>query len=630
MIEISLNNVMKSFGGNPVLQGVDLEVYQRERVALLGQNGAGKTTLFQIITGQAEPDEGTRAVRKSASIGMLAQLPEIPAATTVEALLMSVFEGIWEIKAQLEQIEALMQEPDQATEAVLAQYGRLQEAYEHRGGYRVAEMVERVCQGLAIETEWFEKDFAALSGGEQTRLMLARLLLQGPDILLLDEPTNHLDIAALEWLEEFLNQFPGTVVVISHDRYFLDRVVNRVVELVNGRAESYRGNFSAYLQLKEERYQSQLKQYESEQKKVRQLEAAAKRMHEWAKIADNGSMHRRAFSIEKRAERLAQTERPERVESMRTLFSEQFFSSQEVMVAEALVFAYDRVPIIDQASFRVHKGDRLAICGDNGSGKSTLLRLLLGELEPNSGRVRVGPSIRYAYLPQVVTFSEPSRSVLDTVRHELRESEFAARRLLAQYRFGATAVAKQVANLSGGEQSRLKLCLLMQDDLNLLVLDEPTNHLDILSRQWLEEALRQFGGTMVFVSHDRYFLKRFATRVAELNNGTLHLYDGGYEDYRTARRKEAAIPLKPSLPVRTATRESRQGGVRQPGPVAMAAIEAKIQTAERELADLEREMAEVSHDYSRLDQAYQRKIVLEQELEILYQQWLGCHGETEA
>jgi ATPase subunit of ABC transporter with duplicated ATPase domains len=621
MIEIALKDIHKSYGANPVLQGVSFAVQRGERVALLGENGAGKTTLLKILAGREHCDSGEVALRKGATLGFLEQLPEPAAGVKVREVLESAFAAARAIAAALSRCAALL--GSDPAPARLEEYGRLQAQFEALDGYGIDERMTRVRLGLAIGQDWLEREFDSLSGGEQTRVRLGRLLLQAPTLLLLDEPTNHLDTVSCEWLEEFLQGYPGTVLLISHDRYFLDRVVNRVADLSGGRVELYSGNFSAYRREKEQRQRERLEQYQLEQREIRRLEAAAHRLHEWAKAADNPAMHRQAFNIEKRAARIGQTERPPVAETLQTRFRSADFSGQEVIVAQGLVKAYDGRPILNGLDLRVRQGERVAIFGANGTGKSTLLKVLTGAEPPDSGQVRIGASIRYGYLPQVVVFSDPAAGVLELFRRERRLSEYDARRILARFHFRGEALAKKVAALSGGEKSRLKLCLLMQDELNLLFLDEPTNHLDIASREWLEAALAEFQGTIVFVSHDRYWLNRFPSRIAEFSGGKLRNFIGGYDAFRSCQ--SAGGPEPEPDPERQRQPKSPAKAPSGPRPKPEPDLERTIAAREADLVAIDREMQLYNADSQRLQALYQERETLAAELEELYRRWVDAN-----
>lgn len=623
MIEIALHNIEKYYGANHILKGVTFDVEKGEKVGLLGKNGAGKTTLFKIIGGLEPGDGGDRMVRKGAVAGILDQISVFPVGYTTYDVLRSAYEDLQAVHQQMTDMEKQLA-ANCSQDSILERYGNLQQLFEARGGYMIDDNIARIACGLNFAQGLLQTEFSLLSGGEKTRVMLGRLLLQKPDILLLDEPTNHLDVRAIEWLESFLGEYDGTVVVISHDRYFLDKVVTRIVEINDGKADLYAGNYSFYVAEKEARYERQLDQYEQEQKKIRQLTAAAKRLHEWGQRADNPAMHKQAFNIEKRIERMKKTERPQQEKELNTMFAEQDFSGKEIIVAAGLVKTYAGKAVLDNVDFTVQRGERVALLGDNGSGKSTLLKIITGEVEADAGNAKLGNSIRYAYLPQVISFENPDLSVLDTVRYTLGGSEGEARKLLAKYRFKNEDVYRKAVNLSGGEKSRLWLCLLMQRDVNLLLLDEPTNHLDIASREWLEAALVEYSCTVLFITHDRYFVDKFATRILELRNGKIYGHYDNYEHFRQQRLAAQADAAKSKLPE---TKQPRTGKAkREPAAGKTAAqdlkIEENILALETMLTDLDNQMLLCGNDFTELELLFQQKTEIGNKLEELYQQWV--------
>lgn len=622
MIEIALREVEKYYGSNQVLKGISFEVKTGDRLGLLGKNGAGKTTVFRVITGTDPCDAGVVSIRKGAQLGVLDQYSEFPANWSVSDVLYSAYEDLLEIKQRLTQLERLLACGNDS-EKHLNEYGTLQQLFEARQGYFMEQNIAKICTGLAFPPAFLQQEFNLLSGGEQTKVMLGRLLLKSPDILLLDEPTNHLDVDSLEWLEEYLGEYKGTVLIISHDRYFLNKVVTGVVEIIDGKAELYQGNYAYYVTEKEARQQRQLEKYEQEQKKIQQLEAAAKRLHEWGKQADNPQMHRQAFSIEKRIERMEKTEKPQLEKQLNAKFIHQRFSSGETIVVKDLTKSYDGRVILDGIRFSLRKGERTALLGDNGSGKSTLLKIITGEAAPDRGEIKLGASVSYGHLPQVITFANEEQSVLEMIRMTLAVTEAEARRILARFRFKREDVYKRLDSLSGGERSRLYLCLLMQRQLNLLILDEPTNHLDIESREWLEAALSEFSGSIFFVSHDRYFIDKFAARVLELQNGTLVDYAGGYEFFRQ-KRKEAAASLnsRQSAPLTRPVAKPLRNTVKEKAAATRETVENEIQELEIRRGELELEMSLRNNNYAALDELFHQKAAIEEKIEQLYQVWL--------
>ena len=539
MIDISVSNLVKSFEiGNNLLDGLSFQVEAGERVAILGPNGCGKTTLFRILTGALDYDEGQVTVAPGKRLGLISQLPVYPEGWTAEDVLRDAFRHVTAIRSQMEDLAEQME--TDSSPALLAEYDRLAADFERLGGYETDVQLNRVANGLQIGADMRAQDFESLSGGEKTRLNLARLILEDTEILLLDEPTNHLDLHAVEWLENYLLHFKGTVLTVSHDRYFLDVVARRCIELTGGKAEFYSGNYSFFLQERRRRFEEKQKQYEKDQAKLEQLAKAAEQMHLWA-FMGNDKLHKRAFSMEKRMEKLSRTEKPGVQKKISVKFKERAFSGDEVLAADSLGKAYGGRTLFSDLSFVVEGKERVAIIGDNGSGKTTLVRLITGEEKPDAGWVSMGPSVRSACLPQIVRFQDDSRTACDTMLWECRCSPQEARDRLAAFGFRGEDVFKPVKTLSGGERSRLKLCMLMGGDINLLILDEPTNHLDILSREWMEDALSDYGEALLFVSHDRYFIEKFATRIWAFEGGRVTDFRGGYADYAAWRERQAVF-----------------------------------------------------------------------------------------
>lgn len=530
MIEVSLSNVHKYFGDKHVLKGISFEVTTGERVGLVGQNGAGKTTVFNAITTPHFIDDGFVKIYRGRTVGVLDQLPVYPDGYTVYNVLESGFHNVLDIKQEMRVLEVEM---DGNNEVALKRYGELASRFEMLGGYSIESEIKKICSGLGIDEEMQAKDFGVLSGGEKTKINLARLMLTKPDILLLDEPTNHLDINTLEWFEDYLNNYDGTIIVISHDRYFLDKTVTAIVEIESGKAKRYVGNYTQYAAEREEWIEQEEARYLSEQRKIKQLQNAAARMHDWAQRADNPSMHRRAFSMEKRIEKLMESaaERPVTINVLKSQFKEESFASGEILIVEDLSKSFGDKKLFKNVTFTVNRGEYVALLGDNGTGKTTLLNIVNEQIQPDSGTARLGATVKKAYLEQNVIFDDVEATVLKTVMFELILNEEKARNLLAKFNFRGDDVFKQVKNLSGGERSRLRLCLLMQNDVSFLMLDEPTNHLDLYSREWIEEAVEQFGGTLLFVSHDRYFISRFAQRIIEIDDNEIIDFRGTYEEF---------------------------------------------------------------------------------------------------
>ena len=617
MIDISVSNLVKEFEvGKKILDGLSFQVDQGERVGLLGKNGAGKTTVFKILTGELDHDEGEVMVAPGKTLGLISQIPVYPPEYTVEDVLDTAFAPLHAMEAEMAGLAAKMGED--SSPDLLRQYGELSAAFEARGGYDTATELNKVCNGLDIPQTMREQPFAALSGGEKTRVNLARLILEDTDILLLDEPTNHLDLRATEWLEDYLSRYKGTVLAISHDRWFLDKVVKRVIEIVDGKAEFYQGNYSFYVVEKERRYEEKLRQYEKEQAKIEQLQAAADKLH------------KRAFSMEKRIERLRTTDKPTKERRLDIKFGERDFRGDEVLVIKDLAKSFGERTLFSDVNLLVEGGERIALLGDNGTGKSTLVKILLGEEPPTAGKVRLGPTVKIGYLPQIVHFAHPERSLVDTLIYDLDVSTQTARNRLASFHFRGEDVFKPVSALSGGEQSRLRLCMLMDEKINLLILDEPTNHLDVASREWIESAVEDYEGNLLFVSHDRYFINRFATRIWMLENGHITDFRGTYAEFQAARAKAAVAP-PPAAPAEEKPRKDkpkRPGGTKELEKQ-VAAAERAVAKAEERQYELSLRAEEVSSNYLELQKVYEEQKALEEEIATLYTQWEKLSAELE-
>ena len=621
MVDIRVTGLVKSFDlEKKILNGLSFQVDSGERVGLLGKNGAGKTTLFRMLTGELEPDEGEIQLGAGRRVGLISQIPVYPAGYTVEDVLRSAFARMYRMKDEMDAL-ALAMEQGASDEATLRRYGELNARFEGLGGWDTDTAVNKVANGLSIPQDMRQREFDCLSGGEKTRVNLGRLILEDTDILLLDEPTNHLDLQATEWLEEYLRKFRGTVVTISHDRYFLDRTVTRIIEIQDGKAEFYSGNYSFYAIEKERRYQERMKQYLKEQAKIQQLEKAAEQMHLWA-FMGNDALHKRAFSMEKRIERMRTTQKPTKARKLEARFRSREFKGDEVLQIKGLTKSFGEKHLFSDVYLRCEGGERIALLGENGTGKTTLLNILTGSEKPDSGSVRLGPSVKAAYLPQVIHFDHPERSILDTMLYELDITPQSARNRLAAYQFTGENVFKKVSVLSGGELSRLRLCMLMDESINLLILDEPTNHLDIDSREWLEEAVEAFDGTLLFVSHDRYFINRFATRVWELENGTVSDYPMGFTQYRQAKEEEraaaSAAATVPAPPKKTGSRGNR---AQQAAKKQLTICETAISRLEAELTRLDGEMEQAACDAERLNELYRQRQAVETELEREMTRW---------
>ena len=615
MVDIQVRNLTKFFViGENLLDDLSFEIQEGERVAILGRNGCGKTTLFNILTGQMDYDSGEVYVNPNKRLGLISQIPKFPAGYTVEDVLRTAYAGLMKLKARMERLEADM--AGGATAEQLREYDSLSNRFQSGGGYEMDVDVDKVCNGLGIPAEQRAQEFDSLSGGEKTRANLARLLLEKTDILLLDEPTNHLDLRSVEWLEGYIQNFRGTVLAISHDRYFIDQIAQRVIEIADGHAEFYSGNYSFYMDEKQARFDLQMKQYEQEQAKLKQLGYTVERMKGWG--INNRTLYRRAMSIQHRMDRIRKTERPKTERTMKASFGERDFSGDVVFKMKNVSKSFGDRTLFSDVNLLVEGGERIALLGDNGTGKSTFIKCLLGE-EDCQGKIQFGPTVKWGYLPQIIHFDHPERSLYDTMLYEKNCTPQMARDRLGAFLFQGEDVFKTVGNLSGGEQSRLRLCMLMDEKINLLILDEPTNHLDIASREWVEAAIEEFEGVLLFVSHDRYFIEKFAERIWLLEDGKIRDFPCGYQKYRSILEHEAAA--KPAVSAAPKPKKERTKGGTKDADKLVRRLEREIEKQEQVVADFDRKIEAASADYQELTRLLGEKEEAEAALMDLMEQW---------
>ncbi len=621
MVDISVNNLTKFFViGENLLQGLSFEIQEGERVAILGRNGCGKTTLFRILTKEIDFDEGEVYVNPNKRLGLISQIPIFPGGYNVEDVLRSAYRELQQVQKKMRQLENMMQAG--ATESQLREYDGLSSRFQAGGGYEMDVEVDKICNGLGISQEQRSQEFASLSGGEKTRVNLARLLLEKTDILLLDEPTNHLDLNSVEWLENYIKAFKGTVLAISHDRYFIDQIAQRVIEIVDGHAEFYSGNYSFYMDEKQARFDLQMKQYEQEQAKLKQLGYTVERMKGWG--INNRTLYRRAMSIQHRMERIKRTERPKAERTMKATFGEKDFSGDVVFKMKNVSKSFGERTLFSDVNLNVEAGERIALLGDNGTGKSTFIKCLLGE-EDCAGKIQFGPTVKWGYLPQIIHFDHPERSLYDTMLYEKNCTPQTARDRLGAFMFQGEDVFKSVGNLSGGEQSRLRLCMLMDEKINLLILDEPTNHLDIASREWVEAAIEEFEGVLLFVSHDRYFIEKFAERIWLLEDGTIRDFRCSYQKYRSILEHEAAAKQVMKLPAKE-KKEKPKGGTKDSDKL-VRKLEREIEKQEAAIAAMDEKIQAAAADYQELSRLMEEKEAAEEQLMALMEQWEAAQSD---
>ncbi|MED3465224.1 ABC-F type ribosomal protection protein [Bacillus thuringiensis] len=607
----SVNNVTKSFGGNTIFENISLEIKNGERVGLVGRNGSGKTTIFGLLTGMESLDAGAIHMKKGTRIGHVAQIPKFDEVMTVYDVLSSAFKVEKELEKEMHALEKNMavEQEQSALEKLMERYGVIQEKFAFLGGYEIEANIMKVANGLQV-TDLFSRVFTELSGGEQTKVSLAYMLLQKPDLLLLDEPTNHLDLFAVEWLEQFLKEYTGTVMVISHDRYFLDEVVTKIFDLEDGEIHVYHTNYSQFVEEKEERLLQEFQAYQEQQKKIKKMKEAIKRLREWANQANppNEGLHKRARNMERALERIEKLKRPilER-KQMGLQFEGQERSGKDVVVMKEVSKGFAGRPLFEQANLHVRFQERAAIVGRNGTGKTTLLKLLLKEINPDVGEIRIGSSVKIGYLSQH-TYGNVKSNVLEAFREYVAVTEGEARHILANFLFYGPAVFKKVTQLSGGEKMRLRLAQLMYQDINFLILDEPTNHLDIESREVLEEALEQYNGTILAVSHDRYFLNKLFEKTYWIDECKLFEFAG---NYAWARQKwEEKLEKQVIKQKRQGRKSVEMVPVKEKKARNLEEIENELMHVEEDIYAIECEMEHVAN-VERLEKLYEEKTMKE-------------------
>jgi ATPase subunit of ABC transporter with duplicated ATPase domains len=543
---IQSQNIRKYYGANLVLSDVSFEIKKGDKVGLIGRNGTGKSTLLSLLNGIDTPDGGTLSIARGSTIASLAQIPRFAEEQSVHEVLHTAFDDLLHIQREMALLEQQMSMADPAAsiEQMLSRYGKLQEQFQLQGGYEMEASISRIANGLGITESQLAQPVHSLSGGEKTKVGLAIILLRQPDLLLLDEPTNHLDMPSILWLEQFLKEFYGTVVVISHDRYFLDMVVNKIIEIEDGEAFTYHSNYSDYKIEKERQLLLQFAQYQEQQKKIKKMKEAIKQLIEWGNQSNppNAGFHRRAASMQKALDRMTKLKRPmlER-KSIGLKLNLDDRTGKDVLVLKEISKSYDSKLLFHKVTHTLQYSEKAVIIGANGSGKTTLFKSILGEVPLSEGEIKVGSRVQLGYLAQEEAPPVQSITVLRAYCDEVAMEQGEARAELAKFLFYGADVFKTVSNLSGGEWTRLRLAMLMQKKPNLLLLDEPTNHLDIDSREALEEALLDYAGSLLAISHDRYFINKIATQIWSIEQHKLFFTQGNYEDYEHERAKRAYI-----------------------------------------------------------------------------------------
>ncbi|MBB3110739.1 ATPase subunit of ABC transporter with duplicated ATPase domains [Paenibacillus phyllosphaerae] len=647
MIIINSQQVKKYHGAQLVLENATFEIHEGERVGLVGRNGSGKSTLLRLIAKSEKQDEGQLTVRKEMKIGYLAQIPDEWERITVYEALASGFRAVMADKAQMTQLELRMAEPATVAdgdllESLLGQYASLQERFERAGGYELDARIDQVTTGLGISRAYYDRSFATLSGGEKTKVGLAALLVQSPELLLLDEPTNHLDMACVEWLEQFLNVYAGACLIVSHDRTFLDRVVTKIIDLEDGETSVYHANYTGYVKEKEERLLRQFAEFQEQQKQMKKMKETIRQLEEWGRVGGNEKFFRRAQSMQKALDRMEKLKRPV-MDRRHAEFGIQQAdrSGKRVLHFEAVNKAYGEKQVLRQADGLLEYGERIMLLGPNGAGKSTLVKLMLGQEQPDSGKLELGARVDVGYLAQEEHRADERQTVLGYYREQAGMEEGEARSRLARYLFYGADVFKQVGQLSGGEWTRLRLALLVLKKPNLLILDEPTNHMDIASREALEEALEEYPGTLLAITHDRYFINRLAEKIWELEQGRITVYHGDYDHYVALRKQQGSVEQPDLSSGRGAGRTTASSAAANHSDEERAAermaakatkseqgrrerLEKNIAEAEAQLLVLDEQLAIAggTSDAGELARLWTAREVAQQQLDRLFEQWM--------
>ncbi|MBO5330517.1 MAG: ABC-F type ribosomal protection protein [Anaerotignum sp.] len=639
---LACRQLHKAYGIDVILEKITFHIEEREKAAIVGVNGAGKTTLFKVLTGEISADGGEFYLKKDTSVGYLAQNIHIESDKTIYEEMLSVFEKIIQTEANLREMENEMGGlSGQALADKMEEYAALQHYFEQHDGYSYQSRMKGVLKGLGFTESDFKRPMNQLSGGQKTRVHLGKLLLSKPDVLLLDEPTNHLDIASIEWLEDFLRTYPGSVLIISHDRYFLDRIVTKVIEIENKKSYVYNGNYSFYWQQKEINREIQQKAYDMQQKEIKHQEDVIRTLRQF----NREKSIKRAESREKVLDKMERIDRPDALpDQMRLTLTPFLTSGNDVLHAENLSKSYGGQKIFQDVSFDVKRSDKVAIIGPNGVGKSTLFRMLLKEVSSDSGLIRFGTNVFVGYYDQEQAKLDESKTIFEEISDSYPTlTQGQIRNMLAAFVFTGDDVFKPISALSGGEKGRVSLAKIMLSKANTLMLDEPTNHLDMFSKEVLESAINRYEGTCIYISHDRYFINKTAEKILELTPDGVILYNGNYDYYLEKKAERARNELEKALQnnqkATTATpaqpiSETKNDWLKQKEQQAaerklankIKKVEAEIEETENAIAKADEDMAACGTDFSKANEIFSEKTKLEEKLEALYEEWEELHS----
>lgn len=652
---LSCQDISISFAGDPVLRNVSFHLEQHDRAALIGVNGAGKSTLLKIITGELTPDSGSVTISRDTSLGYLAQYQEVDGDITIYDEVKKSKQDVLDMEVRLRQIESEMKNAEgESLSALMNSYTKLQHEYELENGYAAQSEISGVLKGLGFSEEEFGRKLMSLSGGQKTRVVLGKLLLEKPDILLLDEPTNHLDIGSIEWLESYLMNYPGTVLIVSHDRYFLNRIVNRVIEIENGSSMTFSGNYDEYSQKKSIVRKSIYNTWMKQQNEIRHQQDVIAKLRQF----NREKSIRRAESREKMLDKMDLVEKPQEVQAdMHLELHPRIESGHDVLTVRGISKSFSRQELFRDQDIEIKKGERVAVIGDNGTGKSTLLKMITGLIRPDAGEISFGSHVHVGYYDQEQQLLDDSKTIFEQISDDfptLTQTEI--RNVLAAFLFTGDDVFKRISSLSGGERGRVSLARLMLSEANFLILDEPTNHLDIVSKEILEDALNDYSGTVLFVSHDRWFINRVATRILDLTNHTFVNYIGNYDYYLEKRGEMTAVYASGDLlssgknPADSSENTVGSGGGAQKGISsekldwqAQKEQQAAVRKKTNQIKKLEEKIAELENRNSEIDQEFMKPEVatdvakcqelsgeqsaLKEQLDELYEKWEELSAE---
>ena len=630
---LNATNISKSFGSNEIIKDANFLVNEHEKVAIVGVNGAGKTTLLKILTGEEHADSGNVILAKDAKLGYLRQINNVDSTLSIIDELYTVIEHILNMeKRMLEMQEQMQHLSGEALEELYSSYTALTHSYELMDGYAAKSKVIGILKGLGFDENDFDRKINTLSGGQKTRVFLAKLLLEEPDIILLDEPTNHLDLRSIEWLESYLLNYKGAVIIVSHDRYFLDKIVSKVIDIENAEVQMYSGNYSDFSAKKQMLLDAKMKEYLNQQQEIKHQEAVITKLKQF----NREKSIKRAESRQKQLEKIERVEAPKtHIENMRLSLDISKESGKDVLTVHDLSKSFDEKHLFSNINFEIKRGERVAIIGDNGTGKTTLLKIINGLLTPDTGEVIYGSNVSIAYYDQEHQVLHMDKTLFDEISDTYPEmNNTQIRNILAAFLFTGEDVYKKIGDLSGGERGRVSLVKLMLSKANFLLLDEPTNHLDILSKDVLESALNSFPGTICYVSHDRYFINKTATRILDLTGNRLLNYIGNYDYYIEKREAvEGAANLSNNNIEEKPTEisDSKQEWIenktaqaqKKKVTNALNKCEKEIEKLEEKLALIDEEFAnpEISSNVGKLMELQKEKTTLEEKLEKLMNEW---------